>query len=209
MHSEELQKSEEDSPYFLPSPTTLRKGESLLWAPSAQGLVAAGGGCTLVKSCRRQAAFGAEPAAVPGAPGCAGQCQARAENIRFTQQGLGMAGTTPACRDSALMAGMPRCRALCERAKICRGHYLYFINFNKVGVLCLFFLRHQWSWLVIILGVFRKSSHIILVVIRSTLLICYVANRKLLITILDGHDCTVIRRAGNIPVEYSFGSSNV
>lgn len=101
-----------------------RPGGSRGWLLSGQILQATG-------------AFGAEPAAVPGAPGCAGQCQARAENIRFTQQGLGMAGTTPACRNSALMAGMPRCRALCERAKICRGHYLYFINFNKINKISL------------------------------------------------------------------------
>lgn len=162
------------------------------------------GGCTLVKSCRWLPAFGAEPTYVPRAHGCSGQHKARTENIRVTQQGLGMFGRAPACMDSSLLAEMPKCRALYRRAKIWHGHYMYFINFNKVGVLCVFYLRQQWSWLVIILGVFRKSSHIILVVIRSTLLICYVANRKLLITILDGCDCTVIRRAGNIPVNALF-----
>lgn len=182
----------------------MRNGGSLLWVPSARGLIGAGSGCTLVKSCRGQPPFGTEPVSEPRGHGCPGQCEAGAENISFTQQGLGVTGRTPACMDSSLMAEMPRCRALHERSKICRGHYLYFINFNKACVLCLFSLRHQWSWLVMILGVFRKSSHIILVAIRSTLLICYVANRKLLITILDGHDCTVIRRAGNIPVNALF-----
>lgn len=102
------------------------------------------------------------------------------------------------------MAEMPRYRTLYERYKIRHGHYLYFIDVNEVGVLCIFSLRHRCGWLVIILGVFRKCSHIILVVIRSALLICYVANRKLLITVLDGRDCTVIRRAGNIPVNALF-----
>lgn len=43
-----------------------------------------------------------------------------------------------------------------------------------------------------------------LVVIKSTLLIWYVDNRKLLITILDGHDCSLIRRVGNIPANALF-----
>lgn len=88
------------------------------------------------------------------------------------------------------------------RPKICHSLYLHFINSNEVGVLCVFSLRYQQSWLVIILGLFRKSSHIILVV--TTLLIWYVDNWKLLIIIMDGRDCTVIRKVGNIPANALF-----
>lgn len=161
MHSnwKVLQKSEEEEGSLFPPPVRIalrRWKDPPLGFPLPEHRTEQRDGCTLVKSCKRQPAFWTELASVPRFHGCPGQCEKGVVKIRLIEQVWGGVRQNTCLHgqehcfaapkaDSSLMAEMcvANLQSLYERPKICHGLYLYFINSTKVGVLCVFSLRHQ------------------------------------------------------------------